>query len=68
MYYVIVLLSRTSVGIKDFEFIKLISKGAFGRVWMVRRKLMGDIYAMKIINFTSKVSYLLLQVKYNVIC
>ena len=47
--------SRTVVGIKDFEFIKLISKGAFGRVWMVRRKLMGDIYAMKIINFTSKV-------------
>ena len=43
------------IGIKDFEFIKLISKGAFGRVWLVKRKLTGDLYAMKIINFAEKV-------------
>ncbi len=44
-----------SAGIADFDFIKLISKGAFGRVWLVKRKLTGDIYAMKIINFAEKV-------------
>lgn len=36
--------------IKDFEYIRLINKGAFGRVWLVRRKLTNDIYAMKIVN------------------
>ena len=38
------------IGIKDFEFIRLINKGAFGRVWLVKRRFTGDIYAMKIIN------------------
>ena len=38
------------IGIKDFEFVRLINKGAFGRVWLVKRKHTGDIYAMKIIN------------------
>lgn len=47
--------NTNSVGISDFEFIKLISKGAFGRVWLVKRILTGDIYAMKIINFAEKV-------------
>lgn len=28
----------------------MISKGAFGRVWLVRRKATKDIYAMKIVN------------------
>lgn len=42
-------------GIKDFDFIKLISKGAFGRVWLVRRKSTKDYYAMKIVNFAEKV-------------
>lgn len=48
-------LIRAYIGIKDFDFIKLISKGAFGRVWLVKRKLTGDLYAMKIINFAEKV-------------
>lgn len=38
------------IGIKDFEFVRLINKGAFGRVWLVKRKFTGDFYAMKIIN------------------
>ena len=42
------------IGINDFEFLKMISKGAFGRVWLVRRKATGDIYAMKIINLAEK--------------
>lgn len=35
---------------KDFVYIRLINKGAFGRVWLVRRKSTNDIYAMKIVN------------------
>jgi hypothetical protein len=41
--------------INDFEFLKMISKGAYGRVWLVKRKKTNDIYAMKIINFGEKV-------------
>jgi len=42
------------ITIKDFEFVKLISKGAYGRVWLVKRKITGDHYAMKIINFADR--------------
>ena len=42
------------VTMNDFEPIKLISKGAFGRVWLVRRKATSDLYAMKIINLAEK--------------
>jgi serine/threonine protein kinase len=59
------MIHRVSVGIVDFDFIKLISKGAFGRVWLVKRKLTGDIYAMKIINFAEKViifNYLIIYI------
>jgi len=38
------------IGIKEFDFVRLINKGAFGRVWLVKRKGTGDFYAMKIIN------------------
>lgn len=44
-----------NIGINDFEFLKLISKGAYGRVWLVKRIKTGDIYAMKIVNFAEKV-------------
>lgn len=40
---------RSSIGVTDFEFVKFISKGAFDRVWLVRKKITGDHYAMKII-------------------
>ena len=39
-----------SLSIKDFECIRLINKGAFGRVWLVKRKSTNDLYAMKIVN------------------
>lgn len=45
-----------TINIEDFKFIKLISKGAYGRVWMVERKATDDIYAMKIVNFADKMS------------
>lgn len=42
------------IGIEDFEFEKMISKGAFGRVWLVRRKATNDHYAMKIVNLAER--------------
>lgn len=33
----------------DFEVIKFLGKGAFGKVYMVRRKKTKDIYALKMI-------------------
>lgn len=44
------------IGIRDFEYLKIISKGAFGKVYIVRRKATKDIYAMKIVNFAEKVN------------
>ncbi|CAD8058435.1 unnamed protein product [Paramecium primaurelia] len=38
------------VGIKDFEFIKLLGKGAYGWVFLVKKKGSGDLYALKIID------------------
>lgn len=42
------------IGIHDFEPITMISKGAYGRVWLVRRKITKDIYAMKVINLAER--------------
>ena len=38
------------ISITDFEVIKRISRGAFGRVDLVRRKGTGEIYALKTMN------------------
>nr|SMQ44852.1 Rim15-like kinase [Blastocladiella emersonii] len=35
--------------INDFEFLKPISKGAFGRVYLARKKTTGDLFAIKIL-------------------
>ena len=43
-------LSRTSpTSIKDFEIIKPISKGAFGSVFLARKKATGDYFAIKVL-------------------
>jgi len=36
--------------IKNFEFIRFLGKGAYGIVWLVKRKATGDFYAMKIVD------------------
>lgn len=33
----------------DFEVLKYLGKGAFGRVYLARRKVTRDLYAMKIV-------------------
>ncbi|KAG6869321.1 hypothetical protein C0993_000074 [Termitomyces sp. T159_Od127] len=43
-------LSRTTpASIKDFEIIKPISKGAFGSVFLAKKKVTGDYYAIKVL-------------------
>jgi predicted HTH domain antitoxin len=40
----------------SYNFIKILGKGAYGVVWLVRRTLTGDLYAMKITDFGDKVN------------
>lgn len=37
---------RTSI--EDFEIIKPISRGAFGRVFLARKRATGDLFAIKV--------------------
>lgn len=39
----------TPTSIKDFEIIKPISKGAFGSVFLAKKKLTGDYFAIKVL-------------------
>ena len=45
---------QTRIGVNDFEKVALINKGAFGRVFLVKRKKTDDYYAMKVINLGEK--------------
>mmetsp|Transcript_10850 Transcript_10850/g.10883 ORF Transcript_10850/g.10883 Transcript_10850/m.10883 type:complete len:249 (+) Transcript_10850:197-943(+) len=47
--------SRQRINIYDFEPIKLIGKGAFGQVRLVRRKTTGEILAMKKLDKTEMI-------------
>lgn len=38
---------RTSI--EDFEIIKPISRGAFGRVFLARKRATGDLFAIKVV-------------------
>merc|ERR1719242_130540 len=40
---------ETKVSPDDFEFLKVIGRGAFGKVMQVKYKKNGEIYAMKIL-------------------
>lgn len=46
------------MGLCDFDFISMIGNGAFGRVWLVKRKNVDDFYAMKIVNVIDKVTFM----------
>lgn len=43
---------------KDFQALKLLGKGAFGAVWLVRKKATGDLYAMKMVDSSKGVKFL----------
>ena len=36
------------MSIDDFEILKPISRGAFGRVYLARKRATGDLYAIKV--------------------
>ena len=38
------------VTLDDFDLVRLVGKGAFGKVWQVRRKDTGEIFALKILD------------------
>ncbi|GLD95077.1 hypothetical protein PINS_up003702 [Pythium insidiosum] len=37
------------IGMQDFEILKMLGKGSFGKVYMVRRKCDGEVMAMKVL-------------------
>lgn len=41
--------NKQTVGVDDFELMKVIGKGSFGKVMQVRKKDDGQIYAMKVL-------------------
>lgn len=43
--------SNDSPGWDDFEMIRFLGKGAYGVVWLVKKKATGDYYAMKMVAF-----------------
>ena len=38
------------LALEDFDLVRLVGKGAFGKVWQVRRKDTGEVYAMKVLD------------------
>jgi len=43
------------VGWDDFEIIKEVGKGAYGTVWLVKKKATGKMYAMKTVDWADRV-------------
>lgn len=41
-----------NIGLKDFQFIKVLGIGAFGAVWLVKKLNTSDFYAMKVIDIS----------------
>jgi hypothetical protein len=50
MYYYSKFIRRLNICLKDFEFDHVLGVGAFGAVWLVKKKKTSDFYAMKVIN------------------
>lgn len=43
--------SKDRTSIDDFEIIKPISRGAFGRVFLAKKRTTGDLFAIKVPEF-----------------
>jgi RAC serine/threonine-protein kinase len=40
----------SSAGLADFELLSVLGRGGFGKVYQVRHRASGDLYAMKVLN------------------
>lgn len=49
-------MTRSQPSIRDFEVIKPISKGAYGSVYLAKKKLTGDYYAIKVLRKSDMVA------------
>ena len=47
---------QCTFGLKDFKYVKILGQGAFGKVFQVKRNNTKDLYAMKVIPITNKIS------------
>jgi len=45
------------VNFQDFNFLKLVNRGAYGKIWLASRKKTDDLYAIKIIDIFNKVIF-----------
>lgn len=43
-------LQKERLSINDFEIIKPISRGAFGKVYLARKRTTGDLFAIKVLS------------------
>ncbi len=44
------------MSIEDFQFIKFVGEGAYGKIYLVKKKATGDRYAMKIVDYADRVN------------
>merc|ERR1712032_1254481 len=54
-------MGKGEIQLQDFSMLKKIGEGGYGHVMLVRHKKTKDIYAMKIIRFSSEVSDAFMQ-------
>ncbi len=47
--------NNADVGWDDFEILKEVGKGAYGTVWLVKKKQTGKLYAMKTVDWADRV-------------
>lgn len=53
-------ITKERTSIDDFEIIKPISRGAFGRVFLAKKRTTGDLFAIKVLFYCLDVIYLIL--------
>ncbi len=57
----VVIKQTVKVKITDFEIVKALGKGAYGKVCLARKKTSGDYFAIKIIDKAKIVSFRMVQ-------
>lgn len=54
--------SKDRTSIDDFEIIKPISRGAFGRVFLAKKRTTGDLFAIKVYEELVDIVYIITSV------